>query len=48
MTPNIIVTCGTITSTWHDVSLTRDNFFNFKKKIIKKFKKNSKNPGIDT
>jgi len=29
MTPGIIVTRGTITVTWHDVSLTRDKFFIF-------------------
>ena len=38
MTPLIIVTRGTITATWHDVSLTHDKFvffLNFKK-IYKK------------
>ena len=54
MSPNIILTRGTITSTWYDVSLTRDKFFNFfkdfkkiNKKIQKKNKKNSKNPEAD-
>jgi len=29
MTPGIIVTRGTITATWHDVSLSRDKFLIF-------------------
>jgi len=43
MAPGIIVTRGTITATWHDVSLTRGKFlffYKFKKNKIK----NSKNP----
>jgi len=50
MTPGIILTHVTLTATWHDDILTRDNFFDFflknskiklkiKKKLIKKFKK---------
>jgi len=31
MTSGIIVTCGTITATWHDVSLTRGKFLILKK-----------------
>jgi len=54
-TPSIIVTCDTITATWHNVSLTRGIFFIFlkiKKKIqnkkIKKNKNHSKNLETDT
>ena len=36
MTSGIIVTRGTVTTTWHDVSLTRGKF------LIKKLKKNNK------
>jgi len=42
MTSSIIVTCGTVTATWYDVSLTRDKFLillKHFKKIIKKLKK---------
>jgi len=35
------VTRGTVTTTWHDVSLTRGKIIIFLK-ILKKFKKNSK------
>jgi len=35
MTHGIIVTRGIITTTWHDVNLTRGKFFNF----FKNFKK---------
>ena len=38
MTPRMIVTCGTITATWHNVNLTRGKIFNLKK-IQKKNKK---------
>jgi len=31
MTPSIIVICGTIIATWHDVSLTRGKFLIFLK-----------------
>jgi len=55
MSPNIILTRGTITSTWYDVSLTRDKFFNFfkdfkkiNKKIQRKKIKKSKNPETET
>ena len=47
MTPSIIVTRGTITTTWHDVSLTRGKFLIFLKNS-KKINKNSKNPETDT
>ena len=39
MTRGVILTRVTVTATWHDDSLTRDNFFNFFKKFKKKFKK---------
>jgi len=38
MTRGVILTRVTITATWHDDSLTRGNFFDFFKKIQKKFK----------
>jgi len=51
MTHDIIVTRDTITTMWHDVSLTHGKFLNFLKNS-KKFKKNSKkkseNSGTDT
>jgi len=31
MTRGVILTRVTVTATWHDDSLTRGNFFNFKK-----------------
>jgi len=40
MTRGVRLTRVTVTATWHDDSLTCDNFFIFKKKI--KIKKNSK------
>jgi len=36
MTPGIIVTRDTITTMWHDVSLTRGKYLIFLKKIQKK------------
>ena len=42
MTRGVILTRVTVITTWHDDSLTRDNFLIFKKnkkKLIKKFKK---------
>ena len=40
MTCGVILTRVTVTATWHDDSLTRDNFFNFFKKFkIKKIQK---------
>jgi len=44
MTRGVILTCVTVTATWHNDSLTRDNFLIFKKKFKKKIqnKKNSK------
>jgi len=38
MTRGVILTCVTITATWHDDSLTHGNFFDFFKKIQKKIK----------
>jgi len=43
MTRGVILTRVTVTATWHDDSLTRDNFFNFFKKINKKIKNKKKN-----
>ena len=39
MTPGIILTRVTVTATWHDDSLTRDDFFILKKKFKKKIQK---------
>jgi len=41
MTPDIIVTCDTVTTTWHDVNLTRGKLLFFLN--LKKIKKSSKN-----
>jgi len=44
MTCGVILTRVTVTATWHDDSLTRDNFFNFFKKFkIKKIQKKIQN-----
>jgi len=42
MTRDVILTCVTVTATWHDDSLTRGNFFNLKKKFKKKNKNKKK------
>jgi len=46
MTPSLIMTCGTIIATWHDVSLTRDRFFKFLKNNNNNNIKNQKNQKI--
>jgi len=46
MTRGVILTRVTVTTTWHDDSLTRDNFLIFVKKLIKKFKKKNNNKKI--
>jgi len=39
MTPVIILTCVTVTATWHDDILTHGNFLIFLKKLKNKIKK---------
>jgi len=38
MTRGVILTCVIVIATWHNDSLTRDNLFDFFKKIQKKIK----------